>query len=1131
MKNYSIFGQRFWPIPLAILLCISMVCSGVSYATNGPSTRLYTQAVPITGTVTDEQGQPIPGVTIVEKASKKGSVTDANGRYTIDATVGATLVFSSVGFVAQEVVVGSAPTLNVTLREDVNQLAEVVAVGYQTLRKSDVTGAVANVKARELNLSAPTIGQALVGKLAGVQVAQVSGAPYSSTKIRVRGIGSVNASSDPLYVIDGYPAANDVYVNPNDIESIDVLKDAASAAIYGSRASGGVVLITTKRGKEGKGKLEYEYQFGVNQLANKIKLLNASQFAQLVIDGRNNTYRDLTINAGKPWTDALFSDDNATRIAKVGNAGSVSIPTDIYDFANQKLIAPKYNTDWQDELYRSAPMQRHTLQFSGGSNGVRYLLSGGYQNQQGIITATNQQRINLRANIDADMSKKLHVGANFFVTSTNSREVQEGRFNQGPILGALIYPPYFRAYDDKGNLIKNEAASQQPTFGYQTVENPVALARETNIRRQGLRGTYNATATYDIMQGLSVKANLGAQTYNEKYDFYLPTSLSSGNNPPYSPAAIAAARSVAQTLTQLDLLGEFTLNYSRQFGKSGLNALAGYTTQRTTNDVISVSAQGFQNDRVEEITAKGADPSLFTLNTASNGLAGIYGTGKSAWTLLSYLARVAYNYDSRYFLTASIRSDGSSRFGPLNRYGTFPSVSAGWTVSEEPFYRNALGQASSLKLRASWGLTGNNNIGNYNYQQVFNSPGGAVFGNNTISTAFSAGDIRDQRLGWESTAQYNVGVDAGLFNNRLFVIANYYVSQSYNLLFRQPISAISGTSSILTNLRDSKVQNSGFELQLDGRVIARRDLKVNLSGNLSVNRNKVLNLGGASTIITNGAERSYLTHITQEGQPIGMFYGFQVVGLVRQSDVDNIAADNANFNAATQSYPKGYVIKGPPRSTASSNPLKPGDLIFADTNGDGVITDADKGIIGNPYPKFTYGFSASASYKGFDLNAAFNGSYGNQVLDGQDYYLYNMEGSGNQYAVVADRYRSETEPGNGAVYRASRGGTQSNSTRLSTFYLQDGSFLRLANVTVGYSFPGNDLFNRLKVSGLRVYASANNVFTITKYLGYNPEVDYNYNINGNTGTNINGATNLTPGVDYGVYPLAKSYNVGVRVSF
>lgn len=1117
MNNLSYRLKR--PIRLLTLLATTAVVLPASGGpVSGNPVGVHTVHVArITGQVTDEQNQPLPGVSILEKQSKKGTVTDGNGRFSLDVAPGATLVFSFIGFSSQEVVVGQQTTVTVVLKEEVNQLNEVVAVGYQTLRKSDVTGSIANVKAKELNLAAPTVGQALVGKLAGVQVSQVSGAPYVTPKIRVRGIGSVNASSDPLYVIDGYPAGTDLFLNPNDIESIDVLKDAASAAIYGSRASGGVVLITTKRGKEGKGRLEYEYLAGINQLSKKVKLLDATQFTQLLIDARNNTYRDLVQNAGKPWTDAMFSDPNATRIANVGNAGSVSIPTEFYDFPTQTLIAPRYNTDWQDELYQNAPTQRHNLQFSGGGNGLRYLISGGYQGQQGIIVATKQERLNFRTNIDADLSRKLKVGASLFVTSTQAREVQEGRFNQGPILGALIYPPFLRAYDDAGNLIKNEAAAQQPTYGYQTVENPVALAKETNITRRGLRGTFNGTASYEIIPGLIAKANLGLQTYNEKYEYYLPTSLSSGNNPPFSAAAIAAANAIAYSRSDLDKLGEFTLNYNRQTGKHGFNALVGYSAQQTTRDQLSVTARGFQNDRVQEITAKGADAANFSLNTSTAEIS-TNTTGKAQYTLLSYLSRVAYTFDETYFLTASFRVDGSSRFGPLNRYGIFPSVSGGWAISNEPFYHDWLGRASTLKLRASWGLTGNNNIGNYNYQQVMASPGGVVFGNN-VNTAYSAGSIRDQRLGWESTSQYNVGVDAGLLNNRLFVIANYYVSQSFNLLFNQPISAVSGASTVLTNLRDSKIQNKGFELQLDGRVISTRDLKFTASGNIAFNRNKVLDLGGASTIFSTGAERSYVTHITQTGQPIGMFYGFKVVGMVKESDLDNLAADNAVYNAATQSFPQGYVLRGPARSTASSNPLRPGDLIFEDVDGNGVINDADKRVIGSPYPKFTYGLSLSLNYKAFDFNTSFNGISGSQVLDGQDYYLFNMEASGNQYAKVVNRYRSAAEPGDGSVYRASRGGTQSNSTRLSTFYLQNGSFFRCTNLTLGYTIPTNDLFKRMNVSGIRVYANVNNAFTLSKYLGYNPEVDYN-----------NGA-NLTPGVDYGNYPLARGYNVGVRISF
>lgn len=1072
----------------------------------------------VTGKVIDENGEPLLGVTVLEKGNNnRGAVTDVEGAFSIETNPGSTLVFSFVGFLPHEVVVSDDKPLNIQLKQDALMLNEVVAVGYQTLRKSDLTGAISSVKAKELNLTTPTVGQALVGKVAGVQISQVSGAPYVGTKIRVRGVGSINASSDPLYVIDGYPAGNDVFINPNDIESIDILKDAASAAIYGSRAAGGVVLITTKRGSEGKGRLEYDYQFGVHQLSKKVDMLNASEFAQLLIDGRNNAYRDLMQNGGKPWNDAMFSDDNATRIKNLGgSAGSVSIPTDIYDFPSQTLITPKYNTDWQDELYRNAPVSRHNISFSGGQKGLRYAISGGHLAQQGIILSTKQERTNFRANLDADVNKKLKVGANLAFTYNENREVQEGRFNQGPILGALVYMPIFKAYNEDGTLAKNEAAALSSGYGLQSIENPVALATETHINRRGQRGTYNGFAVFEIVKDLNFKVNLGLQTYNEKYEYYLPTSLSSGANPPGSPQAIAAANSLARTVNYMDKLAEFTLTYKKEWGKHHFDGLVGYTTQGNDRDVISVTARGFQNDRIEEITGKGADAIYFSLNS---GNPESDGTGKTNWTLLSYLARAVYNFDNRYYLTASFRTDGSSRFGPNNRWGNFPSVSAGWNISNESFYGDFLGKSSTMKLRASWGLSGNNNIGNYSFLQTMAAPGGAVFGNGNVNTALWAESLKDRNLGWESTSQYNVGLDLGLFDDRLSIIANYYLSRSYNLLFNQPLSAISGASTILTNLRNSKVQNTGFDIQADARVISRNDFSLNITGNFSLNRNKVLDMGGANTILSTGAERSYVTHITQEGQPIGMFYGFKVKGMVRESDMENLAADNAVYNAATQKFPEGYVLKGPARSSASTNPLRPGDIYFEDRNGDGVVNDADKAVIGSAMPKFTYGFAISASYKQFDFSSSFNGIYGSKVLDGQDYYIYNMEGSGNQYSKVLNRYRSEAQPGDGKVYRASRGGTQSNSTRLSSFYLQDGSFLRCTNLTLAYNFPQIAQISKNAISNLRIYVGVDNAFTLTKYLGYNPEVDYN-----------NGA-NLTPGVDYGKYPLARAYNIGARITF
>ncbi len=1143
MQNKKMTGSVGWMnrcrVWVQLVLCVLLLMAApfVRAADGNSPAGINQKYLQVLGTVTDEKEKPIAGVNVLVKNTRKGVTTDAKGQFSIEAAAGSTLVISIAGYVSQEVIVNETE-ITIRLKEDAKMLEEVY-VGYQRLRKSDITGAISSVKASELNLSTATLGQALVGKVAGVQISQVSGAPYSGAKIRVRGIGSINASSEPLYVIDGYPAGgnvsqgqgnggsgtsgynpattgNDIFINPEDIESIEILKDAASAAIYGSRASGGVVLITTKRGRQGKGKLSYDYQLSSQQLAKKVDLLNASQFTELFVNGRNANYKDILISKGVTWNDSYYSDDNATRVTRAGQTAtgcSVCIIKDLYDFSAQKVIQPKYNTDWQDVLYDNALMQRHNLSFSGGNAGTRYFISGGYLDQPGILNSTFQKRINLRANIDADVSKKMKVSANVFVTNTNNREVQEGRFNQGPVLGALVYMPIFPAYNADGSLaLANTGAGAQTdgfAYSFQGIENPLALAQRVKITRKGTRASYNVNATYEIIKNLSFKANLGGETYTEKYEYYYPTNLSSGINPPGSPQAILAANASSQFFNLQDRLAEFTLNYKKQFGKHSFDALAGYTAQQTNTDIVAVATKNFTNDLVPEITAGGSTAGDFSMQS---------NTGKSTTTLLSYLARVVYNYEKRYFITGSFRTDASSRFGPLNRWGKFGSVSAGWTISNESFYHDWLGSNSVLKLRASWGLTGNNNIGNYRYEQGLTGAGGEVIGN-TVYKATWAGGLTDASLGWESTAQYNVGADAILLNNRLSVLFNVFTSKSYNLLYNKSISALSGATSILTNLRNSNISNNGFDLQLDYKVIQSKDFNLNFSGNITANRNKVVSLGGASEIQINGAERSYITHVTREGDPVGSFYGVKVAGMVKESDMAAVNADWSAYKANGNKFPAGYKLQAFPVSTFSTTPLSPGDLYFTDKNGDGIITDADKDIIGSPYPKFTYGFGVNMNYRAFDLNASFNGSKGNKVIDGQDYYIRNMEGSGNQYAVVEQRYRSEAQPGNGKEYRASRGGSQSNSTRLSDYYLQDGSFFRCTGITLGVNLTQLAFTKKIGISGLRWYASVDNAFTITKYLGYNPEVDFN-----------NGS-NLTPGVDYGKYPLVRSFNTGIKVQF
>lgn len=1041
----------------------------------------------ITGRVVDQNGKPVAGATITVVGRSLTVLSDETGSFSVSGSLNETLEVKYVGYSTTNFQIATLTGNEIVLNQQDEQIEEVlVSIGYQQVRKSDVTGAIASVQAEELNLSAPKLSQAMVGKVAGVQIMQTSGAPYDGTKIRVRGMGSINAGSDPLYVIDGYPAGNNLNINPNDIESIDVLKDAASAAIYGSRAAGGVVMITTKHGKAGSSNVDYEVIGGFGELSKKVDLLNADEFIDLLIDGRNNSYKDLITGQGNNWSDDMVHHDNATRVGNVGNAGSVTIPEEYYDFSAGQAKPAKYNTDWQDELYRSAPFQRHNLSVYGGNERSRYFVSGSYQDQQGIMLNTGQKVFNFRTNVDTKVSDRLTVGANVSFTYNDNREVTTGRYNQSPSMSALIFLPTLPAYNEDGSYAQfNMAQLSADQYGIQNPENPMAYLSKIKNTRKGKRGLYNAFADFKIIEGLNLKVNGGLSTYDEKFDYFRPTSISNGNNPPFSDNAKAAAYADANTRSEIDKLVEATLHYNKVFDdKHGLSVLAGYSAQRTDIDYIGVRARGFQNDAIGEITDKGGDPSNFVLQNAF----------KRITTLQSYFSRVNYDYDSKYFLSATLRTDASSRFGSTNKWGVFPSISAGWTVSNESFYNDWLGAGSSMKLRASWGRSGNNNIGDYATITSYSSPTGVVIGDR-VETAYYPLDLKDEGLGWEITSQYNGGLDLTFLNRRLSVMTNFYLSRSSNLLFNQPISAVSGATTMLTNLPNSKVENKGFDVQVDARIVRTQDWEFGFSGNINVNRNKVLDLGGASTIITNGAERSYNTHITQEGSPIGMFYGFQVQGIATEENYDQVAP-----------------------SAASTTPLQPGDLYFEDVDGNGIVNDSDKRIIGNPHPDFTYGFAFDLAYRDFDLRASFNGSQGNMVLDGYDYYLYNMEGSGNQYANVAQRWRSPENLGAGEVYRASRGGTQSNSTRLSTFYLQDGSYLRMTNVILGYSVP-QPVVEKIKLAGLRIYASVDNPFTISKYKGYNPEPDYNQR------------GNLTPGVDYGLYPLVRTYNLGLKVTF
>lgn len=1074
----------------------------VSKSLSGTTQPITSQSknISVKGTVEDDKGEALIGVSVTFKTDpSKGTITDIDGNFVLEnVPEGTILLISYLGFKSQEITAKGTSSFKIALQEDSKMMDEVVIVGYTPMRKSDFTGSLANVKASELSLTSPTLGQALAGKVAGVQVAQASGAPGEGVKIKIRGTNSLSAGSGPLYVIDGYPASEDVNINPNDVESIDVLKDAASAAIYGSRGASGVVLITTKRGKSGRAQIEYDYQFSVQQVSKKLDLLNAEQFRDLVIDARNNSYRDLAEAAGKSWNPL---DDNATRTSKGFAFNQVGIPAMFFDFTTGKPVTPQHNTDWQDAIFRNAPMHRHNVSVSGGQEYLRYRLSFGHLDQDGIIAPSNHRRMNFRANIDADVTKKLHVGVNFSFDDVKNREVQaDGRYiNDGVVQSALLMFPQFPVYnEDGGYAVGNQIAMKSD--GFQMVENPVALAHEIDIRSKSNRMNFNANISYDILKNLQAKANVGTQYFHSRYNYYRPRTVGQDGDMPNSEAIAARVKAQDRTVRDVDQLGEFTLNYNESFGKHKLQALAGASAQKKTYDRVYLTGIGFPDDRIHEITAHGPNPGDLTLDNA---------TRKAAWTMLSYFSRLNYSFDDRYVITGTIRTDGSSRFGKENRWGWFPSVSGGWTVSNEKFFKDNLGKSTSLRLRASWGLSGNNNIGNYEHTSSM-SNGGYVFGN-TVESAYWEGGFRDEAIGWEKTSQYNLGFDLGFLNGRINLIGNYYNSESYDLLYDQPISSISGSKSVKTNLKDARVRNRGVDFQVDGRILT-GDFSWSMSANISVNRNKVLNMGGINDLYLT-SERSVVSHITRSGLPIGSFFGYFADGIISEQDYQNILTDKANL--VNGKFPEGYKMAGPAVPDYAS--VRPGDVKWRDLTGDGRITDEDRGVLGDAFPDFTYGISTNFSYKGFDLSAVFTGSQGGKVINFQKYYLYNMEGSGNQLSGVLNRWQSDANPGDGKVYRAARHSTTNVSMRLASYMVEDASYFRCANITLGYNFQPA-LLNKIKLQGLRIYASVDNLFTISDYEGYNPEVDYK-------------GDNLLPGFDWGVYPLSRTFSVGARLTF
>ncbi len=1037
----------------------------------------YAQSI-ITGIVTDAaNGDVLAGTTVQVKGTNVGATTDAQGKYQVSLpTAGKTLVFSFIGYQPLEIAVGNRSVVNAQLTATDNALSEVVVVGYGVQNRRDITTAIGSVKARDLaNQPVASFDQALAAKIAGVQVSQTSGAPGAALSVRVRGTGSISAGNDPLYVIDGIPLSRDTKfatgstntqfpdnpinvlstINTDDIESIEVLKDASASAIYGSRGSNGVVLLTTKRGKEGKTVINYDSYVGVQQVSKKIDLLNAYEYSQLSYEAKNNAYLDRN-PTGKP------TDSNDIRNKGVGAPSTLIQPEIVPYLSGTPGLT---NTDWQDAIFRSAPITNHTLSISGGKDNVKFYVSGNYLDQRGVVISSGYKRYSARANVDVK-SGRLSVGVNLNPTYSYHDLVKA----EGPYLGegvvglALQAAPIFPVTNADGSY---NFGNNGWGYGATSILNPVAIANQVSDKLSQLRVLGNVYAQYDIAKGLSYRLSLGTDINTFQRDYYRPSTLEIRDRKGAStPTGFSRAQNFVNWLV------ENTLNYNRSFGLHTVSALAGFSSQKDRRVANELTATNFPNDLV------------YTLN------AGQVSSGSSdiqEWSLLSYIGRVQYDYNGKYLLSAAIRADGSSRFGRNNRYGSFPSVSAGWNVSQEPFLKS-VSWLSDLKLRASYGLTGNFQIPNYGSVSLLNYQN-YILGNETIVSGLAPGNSANDKLKWEKTAMFDIGFDVSFLRNRLNLTVDYYNANTSDLLLNVPVPRASGFSTELQNI--GKVNNQGVEFTLGTRQTFGR-FRWDASANIAANRNKVIALGpsGDPIIVAGGVAGAQF--ITQIGHPIGEYYTMIYDGVFKNQ-------------AAIDAYPH-------------TTTTRPGDFKFIDNNGDGKIDfSSDRAVTGSYFPKFTFGFTNNFAYRGFDLGVAVQGVQGHKILNLIRRYVYNLEGNGNLYRGSLDRWQSAENPGNGLVNRANRLASGSNG-EISTWHIESGSYVRIRTITLGYTLP-TALLQKVHLSRARLYVTTQNPFTFTKYLGYNPEV------------NSRPDSALSSGEDYGTYPLPRTTSVGINLSF
>ena len=1029
----------------------------------------------IAGRITNEKGEPLEGVTVSAKNTSAITTTNADGNYRILVSPEEkALVFTIVGYEPREIPIGSSSTLNAALSESVSDLDEVVVVGYGTQRRADVTTAVASVSAENIqNRPVQNFGEAIAGQMAGVQVQQTNGAPGGEgLTIRVRGTGSITQSSDPLYVVDGYPMEGNAFrlINPSDIESIQVLKDASSTAIYGSRGANGVVVISTKKGRVGPPKITINSFAGFQQRGKEVDMMNRDQFVEWLIDGRNQAWLDAAVIPSDPdQSPHTINDPNSRRSLYPSATGQYIIPDGtggyLYNFLDPASVAQMPDNNWQDLLYRNALTQQNELSVNGGSENTQYNFSGSYTKQDGIVINTDYERFNFRSAITSKVTKSIELGINLMAYSAKGREQDQGKYSA--VMYALQLPPIYPVRNEDGtfgSMVRN------PDILGGDVSSPMGVAElvKLNRRRHGWLGTLSAD--WEIIEGLKYRVSINGGIENSQFKRFEPSTVDLD-----ASRAPRPAKSREERETDYDWVIENTLNYAKNFGdKHQFTALAGYTTQKhTRNDMIG-EARGFANDEIETLNAG----NMYELSSTA-----------SEYSLISYLSRVNYIYDDRYLVTAALRSDGSSRFGQSRKWGTFPSASIGWRISQEQFMQQ-IDAISDLKIRAGFGISGNNRIGNYSSIGLL-SPG-YYPGGGTLQNTVDPESMPNENLGWEKTRQINLGLELGLFNDRIRAEGDFYNSQSIDLLLNVPVPTITGYDNQLQNI--GKVQNKGIELALTTRNLVNQ-FKWNTNFNISINRNKVLEVGADQRPIFGSAPNANNAFVTTIGYPIATFFGYQYEGVfTSQEELDrypHLAAD------------------------------KIGDGRYADINGDGILDQNDKTFLGSNHPDFIAGMTNNFSYRNFSLGVQFTASYGAEVFSFFKRMVGIYHGDRNGMIEQVDRWRSPQDPGDGIHFRATRNPTGWQRDP-SSAWVQDASYLRLRNVNLAYNVPQN-MLDRLNLTALRLYLTGSNLFTLTKYTGYDPETS-------SEGTGNDQGAGLTKGGDYLGYPTARSFIFGINLT-